>query len=43
MLEFPEIEEEDCDERHAVQSGEDHRYFEGGELRCLQILETVQH
>lgn len=30
MLESPEIGKEDSDERHAVQSGEDHRHFEGG-------------
>ena len=32
MLESPEIEKEDSDERHTVQSGEYHRHFEGGGL-----------
>jgi hypothetical protein len=33
MLESLEIEEEDSDERYAVQSGEDRRHFEGGGLQ----------
>jgi len=32
MLESPESEKEDSDERREVQSREDHWHFEGGEL-----------
>jgi hypothetical protein len=32
MLESPEIEKEDSDERYQVQSREDHWHFKGGGL-----------